>query len=145
MSERLPIPADVLPHEPPMRLLDRLTRRQGECLWAAVDIGPDSAFYAAPGGVPAWVGLEYLSQTAAAMFGVQARAGGERPRAGMLVACRRYDAAVALFPHGATLSIRVWPASSLSGSLVRFEGDISMNGEVLASGQVSVYMGTDHG
>lgn len=139
------MPADVLPHEPPMRLLDRLTRRHGECLWAAVDIGPDAAFYAPPHGVPAWVGLEYLSQTAAASFGVRARAAGERPRAGMLVACRRYDAAVAVFPHGATLSVRAWPASSLYGSLVRFEGEIWMDDEVLASGQVSVYMGAEHG
>lgn len=141
MAEALPDVADLLPHQPPMRLLDRVTAwRDGGTVEASVTVSPDAAFYQRGIGVPAWIGVEYLGQAAALAFGLAAREEGGAPRPGMLVACRRFETALAAFPDGSTLTVRAWPGSALTGPLVRFTGEIHLDGAPVATGEVSVYL-----
>jgi len=144
MVESLPDVDRLLPQQPPMRLLDRMIGHRGGVVEAEVDVVPAASFFRAGRGIPAWVGMEYLAQAAAAWFTLSApadRSGDAAPaQAGMLVACRRFECALGEFPEGATLVIRVWPASPASGPLVRFRGEIRLDGAV-AAGELSVYLG----
>jgi predicted hotdog family 3-hydroxylacyl-ACP dehydratase len=144
MIERLPEVACLLPHQPPMRLLDRVTSWRDGQLQAEVDVVPGAAFCQPGRGIPAWIGLEYLSQAAAACFGLMAGAGGTPPRPGMLVACRRFDTRLASFPEAVTLTVKAWATSPVSASLVRFAGEILLDGPI-ATGEVSVYLARDRG
>ena len=55
----------LLPHRPPMILIDRLVWTNGVATVCEVTIGPHSMFIQAV-GVPAFVGIEYMAQTVAA-------------------------------------------------------------------------------
>ena len=75
---------DLIPHEKPMSLLDEVvTVGDGELL-AKVTLHTDSVF-AAPEGVPALVGIEYMAQAVAAFAGHRALKAGEQVRLGFLV------------------------------------------------------------
>jgi predicted hotdog family 3-hydroxylacyl-ACP dehydratase len=154
MTERLPDVARLLPQQPPMRLLERVLACSAQGITAELHIGPDSPFRQAqppvsgqmephPPGVPAWVGLEYLAQAAAAWFTLSSGEPAAGPRAGMLVACRRYEAIDPSFPDGSTLTVRAWPASAPGGSLVKFGGEIRTGARVIATGEWSVYLQTE--
>ncbi len=144
MAEALPDPAELLPHQPPMRLIDRV------CGWAdgrvrvQVTTGPDSAFFRPGLGVPVWAGVEYLGQAAAVWFALATRESSVgapvAPAPGMLVACRRYESRRGYFPAPAVLTVVAWPVSPMAASLVRFAGEI-LAGDRLAWGEISVYMG----
>ena len=95
---------DLLPHDSPMILLDRVLDIRDSGLTAQVAITPQSLF-ADERGVPAWVGLEYMGQAIAAYAGARARRRGEPVRIGFLVGSRRYEAGCAYFSLGAQLTV----------------------------------------
>lgn len=97
---------ELLPHEPPMVLLDRIVSFGAATLVAEVDIREDSQFCAA-GGVPGWVGIEYMAQAVAAHAGCEARERGDPPSIGYLLGTRAYRCNIPTFPVGATLRITV--------------------------------------
>ena len=99
---------ELLPHGPEMTLLDRLVEYTPQRSVATVTIRRDSRF-AEPGGVPAWVGIEYMAQTIAAHAGYEARLRGEPPAIGFLLGTRSYASEVGFFPVGTTLTISVEP------------------------------------
>jgi predicted hotdog family 3-hydroxylacyl-ACP dehydratase len=99
-----------VPHKGPMFLIDRLTVEDLEAghMDAEVDIHPRCLFHRAEcGGVPAWVGFEYMAQTIAALSGRQgARHGGE-PKVGFIMGVRDFDCAEPIFPDSVHLRIEV--------------------------------------
>ena len=129
---------DWVPHRGAMSLLERVERvdEHGVVAWVLV---PSAGLFAEPGGVPAWVGIEYMAQAVAAGSGARARAGGGSPRIGYLLGSRRYEAQVPWFEAGARL--RVWAECELMGDngLGMFDCTISQDGRVLASARLSVY------
>ena len=129
---------DWVPHRGAMSLLERVERvdEHGVVAWVLV---PSAGLFAEPGGVPAWVGIEYMAQAVAAWSGARARAGGGSPRIGYLLGSRRYEAQVPWFEAGARL--RVWAECELMGDngLGMFDCTISQDGRVLASARLSVY------
>jgi predicted hotdog family 3-hydroxylacyl-ACP dehydratase len=97
--------AKVLPHAAPLLLLDELLDHGPEHVSCGVTIRPDSLFCDGANGVPSWVGLEYMAQTASAYSGVEEARQGKRPSVGLLLGTRRYETDVAVFPIGSTLRI----------------------------------------
>lgn len=132
--------ARLLPHGPPVRLLERVVSFSSERLVAETTIRAQTVFCRDPRGVPAWIGLEYLGQAAAAYFALAAQPGGV-VAPGMLVACRRYRCSRPFFAPGWVLTIRIWPETRFDAPLVRFAGEIIVEGDVVATGQLSVYVG----
>jgi predicted hotdog family 3-hydroxylacyl-ACP dehydratase len=127
----------LLPHRPPMLLLEALAEAgpAGGTALARVDPG---AWYAdAEGAMPAWIGLELMAQAAAAWRGA-GRAPGSGPGAGFLVAVRAYRSAVAVFPAGARLEVRVRLEGAEPGGLCAFECHILEDGRLLAEGRIRV-------
>jgi len=132
---------ELLPHEPPMVLLDRALAYNETSLTAEVDIRPDSVLCAAD-GVPGWVGIEYMAQAVAAHAGFKARLAGQLPEVGYLLGTRSYKCSVSCFPVGATLSIRIESLFAEMG-LGAFACQIDMSGEV-ATATINVYQPTDN-
>ena len=114
----------LIPHRPPMVLLDRVIAVGPQQLLAHAELTPDAPFCSAS-GVPACIGLEYLGQAAAAFFSTQEPAGTTvmPPRPGLLIASRSYTCSDGYFPASHHLLIDIEPASAvgLSG-LVKFRG-----------------------
>lgn len=97
--------AELLPHQPPMILLDRVIDCDGESLEAELALTADSPFCVG-GRVGAWVGLEYMAQAVGALAGAQARLAGKEPRVGLLLGTREYQAQVPFFTEGSVLRVR---------------------------------------
>lgn len=133
----LPI-AELLPHAPPMVLLDRVVAAGDEQLSAEVTIRADSEF-CREGRVGAWVGIEYMAQTVAAWSGWQARQRGEPVKVGFLLGTRRYDALRPEFRVGETLLVYVEREFQADNGLARFRAEIRCGDELCAQASISVY------
>jgi len=128
-----------VPHRGEMRLLDRLLAVDEQHAIAEVDVPADGLFVQ-DGGVPAWVGLEYMAQTVAAWAGERARRAGGEPRIGFLLGSRRYAAAHGSFAAGSTLRVEARCELVADNGLGQFACRITTPaGEELASAMVSVF------
>jgi len=127
-----------VPHRGAMSLLDRVEHvgEHGVVAWVTV---PADGLFATDGGVPAWVGIEYMAQAVAAWSGARSRAGGGSPRIGFLLGSRRYEAREPVFAAG--LELRVSAQCELVGDngLGMFDCRIEHAGRELASARLSVY------
>ena len=127
-----------VPHRGAMNLLTAVEHVDDQTIRARVVV-PAQGLFVADGGVPAWVGIEYMAQAVADWSGARVRAGGGSPRIGYLLGSRRYEANVPVFPVGAEL--RVFGQCELRGDngLGMFDCRIEQEGRVLASGRLSVF------
>jgi len=131
---------ELVPHRPPMLLLDRVLSYDGDCVVCETVLGPDSPF-AEQGEVPAVVGIEYMAQTIAAGAGLSARDKGDQAgRTGFLLGCRNLSIAVDSFQIGDRLTIearRTWGENQIGS----FACKVQRGSEVLVEGALTVYQG----
>lgn len=81
--------AALIPHAGPMCLLGRVLEWDGERIRCTASSHTDPANPMRSGNLlPALAGIEYAAQAMAVHGGLSGAAGGERPRAGFLVALR---------------------------------------------------------
>lgn len=143
MVQADPIPwlvEELVPHSAPMILIDDILEYREDMLKSRVLIHENSMFYSDFKGVPAWVGVEYMAQTVAALAGVRAKKANKPIRVGFLVAARRYKCAVPIFPLGQKLDIYVRDVFEDNGMGV-FDCEIeSVSGEQLATARLNVYL-----
>lgn len=95
---------ELLPHRPPMLLLDELVDHSPGHARCRVVLRPDSPFME-DGRVRAVVAIEYMGQAAAACAGLAARAGGRPPAPGLLLGARELTLAVGHFAPGDALEV----------------------------------------
>ena len=93
----------ILPHKKPMILIDKVLEFdvQNLTLKAEVIINENPMFYdKSLGGVPSWIGLEYMAQTIAALSGIyeSERDGGE-PIMGFILGTRKYENNIAFYEN----------------------------------------------
>jgi 3-oxoacyl-[acyl-carrier-protein] synthase-1 len=131
-------PEELLPHDHPMILIDKIECLRERGLTASVTVRPD-ALFVEPQGIPAWVGIEYMGQAIAAHAGWCARREGRPVRIGLLVGTRRYASDCGHFPLGAKLEISVDAITSNATGLQVFECRITGTG-VSASANLNVFM-----
>lgn len=139
MTAPTPPIADLVPHRPPMLLLDRVLAHDADSVTCEVRIAAGSPF-AEDGRIPAVVGIEYMAQCVAAFAGLSARAQGQPPRIGFLLGCRELTLAIDTFAVGDTLTVearRSWGDSDLGHFVCR----VSRDGQTVASGTLNVYQG----
>ena len=127
---------ELLPHDPPMVLLDRAISFEDATLVAEVDVRADSILCQG-NSVPAWVGIEYMAQAVAAHAGCQARLEGKPPSIGYLLGTRSYKCSLAAFPVGETLQVHI-ESLYVEMGLGAFACRIDM-GETVASATINVY------
>ncbi|WP_084087441.1 beta-ketoacyl-ACP synthase [Aerolutibacter daejeonensis] len=128
----------VIPHRGTMLLVDRLVHWDDETVAVELAVPADSPFHV-DGGVPAYVGVEYMAQAVACWAGCHARARGAPPPIGFLLGTRRYECAVPLFSSG--LQLRVEARREILGEngLGVFACRILAADRELATANVSVF------
>jgi 3-oxoacyl-[acyl-carrier-protein] synthase-1 len=130
---------DVVPHRPPMLLLDRVLSYDGERVVCELVLTPDSPFCDGA-EVPAIVGVEYMAQAIATGAGLSARDKGQPPRVGFLLGCRSLTLAVDSFSVGDRLTVearRTWGENDIGS----FACKVRRGDDVLAEGALTVYQG----
>jgi len=137
MAETLPPIAELMPHEGPMCLLDRLVAAADESLVAEVVV-PQDGMFSRDGGVGAWVGIEYMAQAVAAWAGWNGRKTGQAPRIGFLLGTRRYRS-VPRFAAGQHLQIEIRRTYQADNGLGQFDCRIVHGEAELASAQITVF------
>lgn len=127
---------ELLPHGPEMTLVDRLVSYTPTGSVIAADISERCVFFDRT-GVPAWAGIEYMSQAVAAHAGYEARLRGEPPALGFVLGTRAYESLVDEFPSGCTLKISVEP-QALEAGFGSFLCTIATD-RVIATAVINVY------
>jgi predicted hotdog family 3-hydroxylacyl-ACP dehydratase len=127
---------DLLPHGPRMTVVDRLVSYTPARSVVAAVVNERSMFFDRT-GVPAWAGIEYMSQAVAAHAGFESRLRGEPPAVGFILGTRAYESFVLEFPNGCTLTIGVEPQPS-EGGFGAFSCAIETD-RVVATAVINVY------
>lgn len=136
----------LLPHRPPMVLIDGVDAFDAAAgrLVAHVTITPETMFCETD-GVPNWVAIEYMAQTAAALAGAHDRlqAPDCPPRPGLLLGTRKLDVPCACFAIGQTYRVtaeRVFADDEAASFACQIE---DAAGAVVASAILNAYRPPD--
>src|SRR5690606_18531643 len=131
----------LIPHRPPMLLLNRVVSLSDNSASAEIDIVPEASFFKPRRGVPAWIGVEYMGQTAALIAGFQLEQGLVEPHLGLLLGTRKYSAHTPWFAPGAQLRVICQELAVVGQSLANFTCEIQdlHSDALLASARLTVY------
>ena len=134
---------EVIPHRPPMILIDNIDDVGPDFMSTHVRITDTSLFLEQGKGVPVLVGLEYMAQTVAAFVGAEGKKKGETIKLGFLLGARRFETKVSYFLLGEKLNIRISRILQ-QNELGQFLCSINdQNNQELVSAKISAYMPND--
>jgi len=134
----------LLPHRNDALLLDGITAVDDKHLQARLTVRPGTAFSDRQGSLPAWAGPEIMAQAIAAFSGQRSMRERGRPAAiGLLLGIRSYACTVADFRCGEMLLIDVRESSEDEAGRAVFDGTITRDGIVVASGRLTVFQPPD--
>jgi len=133
---------DLVPHRGAMSLLDEIVDFGPDWLRARVTPRPGSLF-ATAAGVPAWVGIEYMAQAAAAFGGIEHVRRGERPSIGLLIGARYYRCVQDFFSFGTALDAHVRIAMRDAEDFAAYDCRIELAGEAVANCTLKAYRPRD--
>jgi predicted hotdog family 3-hydroxylacyl-ACP dehydratase len=91
------------------------------------------------GGVPVWVGFEYMAQAIAALSGRQGARHSQTPKIGFIMGIREFDCRIGVFAGGTCLRVEV-AQEFRDGPVVSFHCrilDAARDGMVLTSAMVN--------
>jgi predicted hotdog family 3-hydroxylacyl-ACP dehydratase len=134
---------ELLPHKGRMLLLDEIIDAGPEHVTCGVTIKPDTMFCDGVNGVPSWVGLEYMAQTASTYSGIDEARAGAPATIGLLLGTRRYKTEAPHFAIGAQLRVHAELLLRDENDLVAFSCTIADGERVLARGDVKAYRPKD--
>lgn len=135
VDEVFPALHAILPHRPPMILIDELVRCTTRQVVCAVTVR-DGAPFVVDGRVPALISLEYFAQTVAAFYGYLSR-DRERFTMGMLLGTRELELHTDYLHVGDVLTVtghEQWNG----GNLAQFRCELHRGRELLAHAAISV-------
>ncbi|WP_130470304.1 hypothetical protein [Candidatus Magnetaquicoccus inordinatus] len=137
MNLTLPInAAELLPHAPPMVLLDQILYVDAQRLIGQTLMQPTFPFYSEQ-GVASHIGVEIMAQTCGAFVGWHDKHKGSTIRAGLLLSVRNFVAHCAYLPAAGLIESTV--ESILFGEeLGVFFCTLSCAGQLLAQAQLSL-------
>lgn len=133
---------ELIPHRPPMLLIHELVEVASNRASALIRVSEDSPFYSTDLGVPSWIGLEYMGQTAALIGGYQQQITAGEAQVGFLLGTRGFIANTEYFTKGQTLLVTSQEKASVGEGLAQFECDIietTNDNKILASATLSVF------
>ena len=145
MTTSVPL-EELIPHRPPMVLIDAVESFDAAAkrLVARVTIGANQLF-SGPDGVPNWVAIEYMAQTAAALVGLydKVTAPGAPARPGLLLGTRRLDLKLDRFEMGKSYRItaeNVFSDADAASFACSIEDE---TGETVATATLNAYRPSD--
>jgi len=133
--------ADLLPHAPPMLLLDEVLGYDFGTLQAAVTIRPNSPFFRGD-GVPAHIAIEYMAQACGALAGIEALSAGRPVGLGFLLGTRNFQSARDFFHAGERLLISVDEVFR-DVEMGVFDGSVRVADATLVTATLNVYRPED--
>lgn len=140
----IPPISELLPHDPPMILLDRVVCWNPKRLVAEVDCTRRNLFSDEQGLTPSWLGIEYLVQAMGALAGLKLIQEGEDVKIGFLLGVRNFKAMHAKFPNEGKLLVEVNEVLlDPETNLAAFDGTITQDGTILCEGQIKAVMPED--
>lgn len=127
-----------------MRLIDDIVTAGDDRVSVSARVTRDNVFFnAGEGGVPAWVGIEYMAQAAAVWVGRHCERLGRSIQPAFLISSRQFTASSPVFAEGEQLEVEV-RADLVEPPIVVFSGSIrGHTGETLAEGIFSAYQPED--
>ncbi len=137
--------SQLVPHEKPMLLIDRMLDYDDEWFKSEVEITKGSEFLNENNAVPSWVGIEYMAQTIAAYAGRISRENDEPVKIGFLVGSRKYSSTISEFPIGMKLQITAERVIQGDNGLSVFQCSIENadGGEQIATASLNVFQPND--
>lgn len=129
----------LIPHRRPMLLIDEAESISGSYSSSRIHISESSSFFVTGKGVPSWIGVEYMGQTAAMIAGYQLEQGQVEPHVGLLLGTRKYSATQAWFEPGTTLTVSCEELAVVGQGLATFHCEIKNGEQLLASAKLSVF------
>lgn len=132
---------DLIPHREPMLLIDRIIDLGDNFSKTEITITAESSFFEEGKGVPAWIGIEYMGQTAALIAGYQLQQGKVTPHLGLLLGTRKYQTNTAWFAEGEQLQITCTEIAVVGNQLANFLCEIYRQSDhfLYASAKLSVF------
>ncbi len=132
---------DLIPHREPMLLINKIGHIEETSSSAFVYIDSLASFYNDERqAVPAWVGLEYMGQTAALIGGYLLREGVIKPHLGFLLGTRKYQVETDYFLSDKVLEVKCIEENKVGEDLATFACTINYQGDtnIVASASLSV-------
>ena len=129
---------ELVPHRASMLLVDALLDCSDSQARALHEVAAD-AWYILDGGMPAWIGVELMAQTIAAVVGFQKRQSGRSPVQGYLLGTRRYRSTLPAFPVGSRLEIVARQQYREDSGLGAFDCEIVLDGARVAHATLTVF------
>ena len=133
---------ELVPHRGPMSLLDAIVDYGADWLRAAVT-PREGARFATAAGVPGWVGIEYMAQTAAAFGGIEQVQRGEQPTIGLLIGARYYRCMQDSFSFGLPLTVIATIAMRDTADFAAYDCRIDLDGRRVAECTLKAYRPRD--
>lgn len=128
----------VLPHGPGMRLLDTVRSHDPNSIVCTLDVRPESPFFEA-GGVPGWVGIEYMAQALCALIGIQRLQAGRPIQVELLLGTRAYECSLPAFPAGSRLEVAAELLFRDADGVCAFACAIRLDGREVAQAEIKAY------
>ena len=128
---------ELLAHEAPMILIDRVLEVGEGKIHTSVTIRPNSPF-AKIEGVPVYVSVEFMAQSIAAFIGWSARQQGEPPKIGLLLGTRKLELSTDWMRFGDDIEIQAFERYN-DGTMAAFECLVRRGDETLAEARLNVY------
>ncbi len=132
---------DLIPHREPMMLLSSVVELGDNFSTSEIIISSTSSFFVPNKGVPSWIGVEYMGQTAALIAGYQLQQGTVAPHLGLLLGTRKYEAFTAWFKEGDVLLVSCKEIAVVGQELATFQCEIrhKSDGVIYATAKLTVF------
>lgn len=130
--------AELLPHAPPMILVDDIVGFSDTGCTTTLVITAQSRFFEPGKGVPAYVGLEYMAQTCGLFAGLRARCHALPVRIGYLLGTRDFHSEEGWFTPDMRLHVEVTEILH-SDPMGVFDCRISSAGRSIVTARINVY------
>lgn len=135
----LPPITDLVPHRPPMLLVDEVVSREGQKVVCRTTIRPDTMFVE-DGSIPALVAIELFAQSAAVLTSLLAVQTGVAIDSGALLGTREITLHTDRFEVGDVLEVHVEQTMAM-GMMAHVDCALYRGDERLAEGSVQVMAG----
>lgn len=136
--------ADLLPHRPPMLLLDALTAAEDHSVACSVTVRDGAPFVGPPfadaGKASSLLAVEYFAQAVAALFAFKALGSPDPFKGGVLLGVRDLELDVPHLAAGDTLGVTCREQWA-SGPVAHYQCTLHRGPERLAAGSITVLQG----
>ena len=136
---------ELIPHRPPMLLINQINHVDVSDSSSMVFIDEQAPFFEQNRGVPSWVGIEYMGQTAALIAGYRLEKGLLEPNLGFLIGTRSFVSESEYFEPGTTLRVNCKEHAQVADGFAKFDCEIEKydtvtgSTELLAKASLSVF------